>query len=324
MVKRALSVLAVAAMLATVMASTAGAASPRFNGSALDQHGAAINGTKARSSRLAMTDQSLLQIHNKKLIPVMVKFDYDGAASYMGGVAGYAATSPSVTGKALRKNAKAVNRYTDYLAKREAAIVSAIAAKIPGAKVLLSYRIAYGGVAMMVPGNQIKAILTVPGVDSVQKNDLRLSLTDNSPHFIGADLAWQELEGGCRGRTSPSARSTPGSTRSTHPSTRPVSRPRPADPTGANSGTGPTPSSATRSPATTSWSVPMPSWTATASSTGSPPASTATPRPSSVRRVTTTVTGRTRPRPQVASSWAAPSCSASTADPSAGSRPGRT
>ena len=41
-----------------------------------------------------MTDQSLLKIHNKKLIPVMVKFDYDGAASYMGGVAGYAATSP--------------------------------------------------------------------------------------------------------------------------------------------------------------------------------------------------------------------------------------
>jgi hypothetical protein len=187
-------------MLATVTASNAGAAPPRLNGSQLEQQGAAVNSSKARSSRVAMTDQSLLKIRSKKLIPVMVKFDYDGAASYMGGVASYAATSPSVTGRSLRRNAKAVTRYTDYLAKREASIVSGIAAKVPGAKVLFSYRIAYGGVAMMVPGNQIKAILSVPGVDSVQKDDVRLSLTDNSPHFIGADLAWEELEGGLSGQ----------------------------------------------------------------------------------------------------------------------------
>ena len=38
----------------------------------------------------------------------MIKYDYDATASYDGGVAGLAATSPGVTGKELKDNKGAV------------------------------------------------------------------------------------------------------------------------------------------------------------------------------------------------------------------------
>jgi hypothetical protein len=169
------------------------AADPRWNATPLTTDTPVVTGFKARSAKLAKTDPSLLGITSNKKINVVVKFDYDSVAAYVGGVKGYAPTSPEATGKSLRRNIRAVNKYLRYLAGREAEIISGIKARIPTAEVMRSLQLAYGGVSMRIPGDRVKALLSVSGVAAVQRNEVNKPLTDNSPHFIGADEAWAEL-----------------------------------------------------------------------------------------------------------------------------------
>src|SRR5712691_9682224 len=61
-------------------------------------------GSKAPTSNIARTDPTLLGRTDSTPINVLIKYDYDATASYEGGVAGLAATSPAVTGKKLRDN----------------------------------------------------------------------------------------------------------------------------------------------------------------------------------------------------------------------------
>ncbi len=126
---------------------------------------------------------------------MIVKFDYDAVASYSGGVVGLRATSPSVTGRAIKSKAPAVSAYLGYVTTRENQIVSAIRARIPSVRIGSSFRYAYGGVAMQVPANRIGDLLTVRGVVAVQKDKLAQPQTDTTPHFLGADQVWPTLGG---------------------------------------------------------------------------------------------------------------------------------
>jgi hypothetical protein len=192
-------------LLVSVMVAVVGGmlnaaqAQPRFRATPLKPMGAPIKATKSLSARLAQTDQSLLRIKSNKLVNVFVKFDYDGAASYMGGIKGLAPTSPEATGKPLQANKAAVDRYLRHVEGQERRILDSILARVPQAQVLRRFRVAYGGVSMRVPGNRIKQLLSIEGVDSVQRNDVQKPLTDASPEFIGADQAWEQLSGATSG-----------------------------------------------------------------------------------------------------------------------------
>ncbi|MEV4411627.1 S8 family serine peptidase [Catellatospora sp. NPDC049609] len=142
---------------------------------------------KAPTSRLARTDRSLLDRSDGERIPVLVKLDYDAVASYAGGLPGLAATSPAVTGARLR-NGDAERAYEAYLAERERRFTSALAARLPQARIGQRLRTVYGGVALTLPANQVKQLLAVEGVVAVQRDELREPLTDSSSSFIGADV----------------------------------------------------------------------------------------------------------------------------------------
>lgn len=148
---------------------------------------------KAMSSRLARTPAGLLRLTSPKKIPVMIKYDYDALASYTGTVKGYAATSPSVTDRALTAQRAASARYLGYVTSREQAITSEITDAVPTATVTRSYRVVYGGVSAFVPGNAIRTILKVPGVVAVQRDTLNKTLTDSSTDFINAPAAYSAL-----------------------------------------------------------------------------------------------------------------------------------
>ena len=75
-----------------------------------------IEGAKSDVARLAQTDPSLLGRTDSTPVNVIIKYDYDSTASYDGGVAGLAATSPSKTGKELEANKGAVDAYESYTA----------------------------------------------------------------------------------------------------------------------------------------------------------------------------------------------------------------
>src|SRR4051812_11496029 len=61
--------------------------------------GKAIQAAKSQTGQIAKSNPDLVKSTSRAYANVMVKLDVDPAASYRGGVRGYAATSPSVTGQ---------------------------------------------------------------------------------------------------------------------------------------------------------------------------------------------------------------------------------
>lgn len=149
---------------------------------------------KSASGRLARTDPSLLALKSSKPVNVMIKYDFDGAASYAGGIAGLRATSPRATGVKLSLNRAAVKAYGRYTSRYSRSVSRAILSKIDGVKIRQGYRIVYGGVAAQVPGNAISELLKIHGVAAVQKDTLEHPLDDNT-NFIGATSVWPSLGG---------------------------------------------------------------------------------------------------------------------------------
>jgi subtilisin family serine protease len=153
-----------------------------------------VSAEKTPSSRLAQTDPSLLGRTDSEKVAIVVKLDVDSVATYTGGVSGFAATSPTVTGQKLTGGA-AEKRYEGYLAQKEEAFIKALREKVPGAKVSQRLRTVYGGVATAVPANKIGELLKIPGVAAIQKDQLRKPLTDSSSAFIGATSLYPTLGG---------------------------------------------------------------------------------------------------------------------------------
>ncbi len=152
-----------------------------------------VVGAKSASGQLAKTDKSLLGLKSSQPVNVVVKLDYDSLAGYRGGVKGYAATSPSVTGRKLNTRDASVRRYAGYVASVESSFKRALQARLPDARTGQSLRTVYGGVAVKVAGNRIADLLRVPGAVAVQRDRLEQPLTDSSPAFIGAPTIYNQL-----------------------------------------------------------------------------------------------------------------------------------
>jgi len=156
--------------------------------------GTRVQGAKSASGQLARTDKSLLGVKSSAPVNVVVKLDYDALAGYKGGVKGYAATSPSVTGKRFNPKDAAVRRYDGYVQGVESEFLSALT-RVPGATAGRRLRTVYGGVALKMAGNKVADLLRLPGVAAVQKDTARKPLTDSSPQFIGAPVLYRQLGG---------------------------------------------------------------------------------------------------------------------------------
>jgi subtilisin family serine protease len=128
------------------------------------------------------------------LISVIVKLDAAPLASYAGGLPGLAATATRITG-APRLDAAAPDsqRYLRYLDQRQRDFETQASTAIPQAHVLVRYRYVYGGAALVLPESQLARLAKLPGVLSVERDQLRHIDTDRSPRFIGADVIWRAL-----------------------------------------------------------------------------------------------------------------------------------
>jgi subtilase family protein/PA domain-containing protein/fibronectin type III domain protein len=151
-------------------------------------------GTKSPTAKIAETDPALLGRTDSNLINVMIKYDYDATASYAGGVAGLAATSPSTTGKKLKNNKAAVDAYENHAKQVSTKISAAITAAVPQVTIGQEFVTAYGGVSARVPANAVAALLRVSGVAAVQNDSLEQPLSD-ATQFIGATEVWPTLGG---------------------------------------------------------------------------------------------------------------------------------
>jgi subtilisin family serine protease len=149
---------------------------------------------KSSSGYLAQTDPTLLNQSSSSPVSVMIKYDFDATASYTGGVAGLAATSPRETGKSLKANAGAVAAYDHYTSGKSDAISAAVKQAVPAVNIRQTFQTVYGGVEAQIPANSVNALLQVPGVAAVQRDSLQQPLDDNT-QFIGATAVWPSLGG---------------------------------------------------------------------------------------------------------------------------------
>jgi len=199
---------------------------PDFTGDTVTPEAPPEEGARTKTGQLAESDAALLARADGEVVPVMVKVDVDPVASYTGGIEGYPATSPEVTGKELSLSDAAVKKYLAYVDGVIAETRAAITAAVPSATALQSYAVAYGGLAMTVTARDAKAVLAVDGVAAVQENSLRHlpasasdaltataatlsaqgaalaghgsgggTLDNDASTFIGADAVWPSLGG---------------------------------------------------------------------------------------------------------------------------------
>ena len=153
-----------------------------------------FSSAKSPTGKVTQTDPALLGRTDSTPINVVIKYDYDPTASYAGGVAGLAATSPSVTGKKLKNNKAAVDAYEQYAKQVSANTSSAVTAALPSAVIGQEFVTAYGGVAAQIPANSVADLLKVAGVAAVQSDNLEQPLSD-ATGFIGATAVWPGLGG---------------------------------------------------------------------------------------------------------------------------------
>jgi hypothetical protein len=169
------------------------AAQPNLSAQGLTPSGR-VEAFKSTSAKLARTDPQLLARNDGAPVQVLIKLDQDAIASYTGGVAGYAATSPRVTGKPIGRTPEIV-RYDAWLQQQQSTFVGRLQAAVPNATVGTRLRTVYGGVAARIPANSVEKVLAIPGAVAVQEDDLAQPLTDSSPDFVSATPLYPGLGG---------------------------------------------------------------------------------------------------------------------------------
>ncbi len=130
-------------------------------------------------------------------VHVVVRLKDKPLASYTGGVAGLAATSPRVTGaKRLDVDSAASQEYLSYLGSRMTAFEKRVKANAPGAKFGTRLKSVVGGIAVSIPVEQLTALANDPQVAAIYTDTLaKPTAVDRSPGFIGAPSAWTKAGG---------------------------------------------------------------------------------------------------------------------------------
>ncbi|GAB1819148.1 S8 family serine peptidase [Herbidospora sp. RD11066] len=154
-----------------------------------------VYGAKSLTGQLAESDESLLKATSTDPVNIAVKLDYDSLAAYKGGVSGYAATSPSATGKQLDPDSAAAEKYVEHIESIENKFLAALPGEVAGAKVGQKLRTVYGGIALTVPANEAKDLLKLPGVAAVQKDTLEQPLSTDESEAIDATPVYNALGG---------------------------------------------------------------------------------------------------------------------------------
>lgn len=125
--------------------------------------------------------------------PYIVQLSDKPVASYTGGVAGLAATQPA-PGQRIALDTTAVNAYTDYLVRKQAAVK----AQVASAPVLYDYQVALNGFAALLTDDEVRTLQANGSVASVTADTPRRPLTSYTPTFLGLegpDGLWAKLGG---------------------------------------------------------------------------------------------------------------------------------
>jgi uncharacterized repeat protein (TIGR01451 family) len=122
----------------------------------------------------------------------LVQLTDEPLATYAGGLPDLAATSPKATGaRKLDVRAADTVRYRAHLATQQDAFVRSAESTL-GRSITTIYRYAtvFNGLAVQLTPQEAAKLVNLPGVRSIQRDQLRHKLTDQSPAFVGALNIW--------------------------------------------------------------------------------------------------------------------------------------
>jgi len=118
----------------------------------------------------ALTPDSTISIPKNLVVTpagmtgVIVKLKGDALAGYQGDVAGFAATSPIITGSdTVDVNSKASRDYLGMLEQKHANFKSALS-KLPQAKVVHDFQVVTNSVSVVLPVEQVPELAKMPEV----------------------------------------------------------------------------------------------------------------------------------------------------------------
>ena len=151
--RRALALLGAVTLVAGLIPTVSAADPTKLTATTLTPS-SRVTGFKSTSAKLAKSDPALLKRTDSALVNVMIKLDYDATASYAGGIDGFAATSPRVTGKDLTGKSAAETRYTNHIKATESSFIKALAARVSERPIGQAFRTVYGGISAADPGER--------------------------------------------------------------------------------------------------------------------------------------------------------------------------
>lgn len=118
----------------------------------------------------------------------IVHFEDSAVAQYTGNISQYSATKP--LGHKLDVNSPQVRAYLSYLSEKHDAFLAQASKDVRTFKPVLSYKIAFNGIAVSATQDEASQLAMLPGVSKVVK-DRRYRLdTDTGPSLIGAPAVW--------------------------------------------------------------------------------------------------------------------------------------
>jgi subtilisin family serine protease len=109
-------------------------------------------------------------------------------ALYEGGTETYTSTKPSQ--QKLQLNTPAVQSYSNYLTSKHNQFLALLKKQVTTVKPLLTYKLAFNGLAIKINQNEAQAISQMPGVLKVVKDRIYTLDTDTGPNLIGAPAVW--------------------------------------------------------------------------------------------------------------------------------------
>lgn len=122
----------------------------------------------------------------------IVRLEDSAVATYMGGVAGLAATANRATGASiLNTNSDASVSYANYLKDTQAAFIDDCEAALGHElNVRYTYQHAFNGIAVQLTPAEADELRAAPGVISVTREQVQNLQTDVGPQWIKANQVW--------------------------------------------------------------------------------------------------------------------------------------
>jgi hypothetical protein len=123
----------------------------------------------------------------------IIRFTEPAVASYSGGIAGFAATSPQATGaRQLDPRSEAAVAYRSYLNEKHGEFLTALKAELGRtAEVQFRYLNAFNGMAVVLSPAEAARVAGMPGVAFVERDVVNELTTDAGPSWIGAPGIWE-------------------------------------------------------------------------------------------------------------------------------------